>query len=291
MSQLEGALADISQNVSDKSNVEEVLRFIQEKFELIPKVPVLTSSVQTSTVTTKVSDVVRPRLTTLIQKLAEPAGGARPKTFLFPTPPQSSNSIPDIGGSKPVPVSDSSHSTFLTSTPKPVAIHSYPVLPKIPCFSGDEPVPKGEVPFVVWRYEVQCLLLNPDLSPSQILQVMRSSLRGTARIMVIPLGQSATTDDILTKLDIMFSDASTKEDLMTEFFNSHQFSSESVTAYACRLETLLQSIITKGQLPGVARNDILRHKLWTGLHSDVLKLQTRHCYDTLQDYNLLLREL
>ena len=123
------------------------------------------------------------------------------------------------------------------------------------------------------------------------MQIIRGSLRGTARIMTVPLGQNATVKEILSKLDVMFSEASTKEGLLTQFFNSRQNPNESVTTYACRLETLLQSIIDKGQLPGLARNDILRHKFWTGLYSDMLKFQTRHKYDSLDDYNLLVREI
>ncbi|XP_060556168.1 uncharacterized protein LOC132716854 [Ruditapes philippinarum] len=186
---------------------------------------------------------------------------------------------------------------FMASTPGPSlsvpnqVTMPHSVIPKIPCFSGDEPLPKGEVPYVVWRYEVQCLLTNPDLTRSTVLQIIRGSLRGTARIMTVPLGQNATVKEILGKLDVMFSEASTKEDLLTQFFNSRQNPNESVTTYACRLETLLQSIIDKGQLPGLARNDILRHKFWTGLCSDMLKFQTRHKYDSLDDYNLLVREI
>lgn len=180
-----------------------------------------------------------------------------------------------------------------TSTPSVLPYHTHfsSNPPKIPSFSGDEPINKGEVPYVIWRYEVQCIMNNPEVTATSLLYTVRSSLRGSARMMVIPLGQDSTLDQIMDKLDCMFSDASTKEDLMTEFFNSSQAPNETVTAYACRLETLLQAIISKGQLPGVARNDILRHKFWTGLSSDMLRLQTRHKYDTLADYNQLLREI
>lgn len=85
-------------------------------------------------------------------------------------------------------------------------------------------------------------------------------------------------------LDCMFSDASTKEDLITECFNSSHAADETVTSYACHLDTLLQAIINKGQLPSVARNDILRHKFWTGLSSDMLRLQTRHKPQTATNY-------
>ncbi|XP_052786035.1 uncharacterized protein LOC128221468 [Mya arenaria] len=47
----------------------------------------------------------------------------------------------------------------------------------------------------------------------------------------------------------------------------------------------------KGDIPYSARNDLLRHKVWTGLSSETLRLQTRHKYDTVRNYNELVREL
>ena len=172
---------------------------------------------------------------------------------------------------------------------QPLTYH--PSLPRIPNFSGDSPMPKGEVDYLVWRYEVQCLFSLPGLTSSQVLQIIRGSLRGSARMMIVPLGEQARIEDVLTKLDALYSNAASKEELMTEFFNSVQRPDENVTAFACRLETLLQTIINKGNLPYLARNDLLRHKFWTGLHSDALKMQTRHKYDTVSDYNILLRDI
>ena len=172
---------------------------------------------------------------------------------------------------------------------QPLTYH--PSLPRIPNFSGDSPMPKGEVDYLVWRYEVQCLMNLQGLTCSQVLQIIRGSLRGSARMMIVPLGEQASVEHILTKLDALYSNAASKEELMTEFFNSVQRPEENVTSFACRLETLLQTIINKGNLPYLARNDLLRHKFWTGLHSDTLKMQTRHKYDSVLDYNILLRDI
>jgi hypothetical protein len=258
MEKLEASNKDLNPEEEEEDVVSKLLKMVEERFDLVPK--------------------SKRKANTAPQPLGDLAGSLAAA--------HEASARPKIAGSN-------FGDAFFTSTPSyvPPVQAIQPVIPKIPCFSGDEPLPKGEVPFVIWRYEVNCLLSCPDLSNSHRLQILRSSLRGTARIMIIPLGQAATIDETLEKLDVMFSDASTKEDLMTEFFNSHQLPTENVTTYACRLETLLQSVISKGQLPGVARNDILRHKLWTGLYCDTLKLQTRHCYDSLVNYNQLLREL
>lgn len=271
-------------------DMDEILKFIEERYMLIPKISHHKTPVSSTPITSTV-----PITTTSTNKNVPPVVTGAKQKIAFSIP----QTLPNLSLINPLVSTPGSGlpNPFMASTPVPsVSIPhsvSFPpsILPKIPCFSGDEPLPKGEVPYVVWRYEVQCLLTNPDLTRSTVLQIIRGSLRGTARIMTVPLGQDATVVEILAKLDVMFSEASTKEDLLTQFFNSRQNPNESVTTYACRLETLLQSIIDKGQLPGLARNDILRHKFWTGLHSDMLKLQTRHKYDSFEDYNLLLREI
>lgn len=280
------------------TTMEEMFALIQQKFDLVPKSSGPTGSVP------------HPAPMSLTEKLLQIQTGAIPKTVQTqPTsgyglpkpsfePPRLSAKFPGanayevpLDASTPLvpPLSSTPYPQAQSYVPNPPSIH--PILPKIPCFSGDEPVVKGEVPYIVWRYEVDCVVTNPELSPRQILQIVRSSLRGSARLLTIPLGKDATTEDILFKLEAMYSNASSKEQLMTDFFNTVQQHGESVITYACRLETLLQTVIDKGHLPGIAKNDLLRHKFWTGLLSEPLKLQTRHKYDNVVDYNKLLREI
>lgn len=54
-----------------------------------------------------------------------------------------------------------------------------------------------------------------ELTDAHRLQAIRSSLRGSARLTTVPLGQLA---DVLSKLDTILSDASSKEDLISECF-------------------------------------------------------------------------
>ncbi|XP_052809305.1 paraneoplastic antigen Ma3-like [Mya arenaria] len=170
-------------------------------------------------------------------------------------------------------------------------VNMSPFIPKLPFFSGDEPVPKTECTFVEWRYEVKCLISEPDIHEHYLLQAIRRSVRGTARRLLIPLGENATVTDILEKLDAMFGDVSTHGMIMQEFFNAIQRVDENVTSFACRLETLLQTAIENGHMSPQSKNDLLRHKFWTSLNSETLKGQTRHKYDTLSDFNSLFREI
>lgn len=166
---------------------------------------------------------------------------------------------------------------------------SAPPAPKISFFSGDDQ--KGDITYNEWRFEVRCLVHDPDITHSVLVQAIRRSLRGTARTMLVSLGEFASCDQILAKLDSLFGDVSTNGMIMQEFFNSNQKSDESVTSFGCRLEGLLQLAIQHGNLPPEDKNDLLRHKFWTSLSSDKLKSQTRHKYDSLTNYDDLLREI
>lgn len=79
-------------------------------------------------------------------------------------------------------------------------------IPRIPQFSGDDPPQKGDVSYKEWRFEVQCLIGDPDIKPNLLIQSIRRSLRGTAKTMLIPLGEKAGVKQILDKLDILFGE-------------------------------------------------------------------------------------
>lgn len=163
--------------------------------------------------------------------------------------------------------------------------------PRIPQFSGDDPPQKGDVSYKEWRFEVQCLISDPDIKPNLLIQSIRRSLRGTAKTMLIPLGEKAGVKQILDKLDILFGEIANNGMIMQEFFNAFQLPGENVTSFGCRLETMLQNAIDNGYLDSASKNDLLRHKFWTSLSSEKLKSQTRHKYDAIKNYDRLLLEI
>lgn len=162
-------------------------------------------------------------------------------------------------------------------------------VPKLPIFSGDDQ--KGEVSFEVWRFELKCVMIDDSIDDSLVLQAIRRSLRGTARQMLIPLGEKATCQDIIAKLDTLYGNVSSSETVLQKFYTECQRDNENVTSYGCRLENLLQIAIDSGHISVSARNDMLRSKFWTGLKDDRLKTQTRHKYDSIMDFNILFKEI
>ena len=58
-----------------------------------------------------------------------------------------------------------------------------------------------------------------------------------------------------------------------------------------RLESLLHTCIDRGDISHIARNDMLRTKLWSGLCNAELKNASRYKYDTVTDFDRLRIEL
>lgn len=163
--------------------------------------------------------------------------------------------------------------------------------PKLPIFSGLEVPQKGEVTYEVWSLEVKCLRHIQELPEYSLLQSIRNSLRGSARDVIIPLGENATVDQILDKLEGFYGIVSTGATLMQTFYNDFQKESESIVTYGTRLEQTLSRAVTHGHIEIAAKDSILRSKFWTGLRSQQLKNSTRHLYDSKIDFKALLREI
>lgn len=102
------------------------------------------------------------------------------------------------------------------------ALAPSPYVPKLPIFSGSEEPQKGETPYEVWNFEVKCLKNSAYLPDHLLLQAIRNSLKGTARNMLVPLGEGATVDDILQKLDGFYGNVCTSENLIQSFYSDFQ---------------------------------------------------------------------
>ena len=223
---------------------------------------------------------------------------------LLPPPPATLGARPPLAASLAKPKALFSTPT-ITSTPVPRFQHllnasqalntSYVPpnynFPKLPIFSGSEAPQKGETTYEVWAFEVKCLKNVHDLPEHTLLQSIRNSLRGSARDMLIPLGELASVDDILEKLEGFYGIVSSGATLMQTFYSDFQKESESIVAYGTRLEQTLSRAVTYGHIELSAKDSILRSKFWTGLRSQTLKNSTRHLYDASTNFQCLLREI
>lgn len=166
-------------------------------------------------------------------------------------------------------------------------------VPKLPIFSGAEEPQKGETTYEVWNLEVKCLQKSGLYAGNErlLIQAIRNSLKGTARSMLVPLGEDASVKDILAKLDGFYGNVSTSETLIQSFYNDFQKDNESIVSFGSWLEQTLSRAVKYGHIDLAAKDAMLRSKFWTGLKSQVLKNSTRHLYDSIKDFSTLLREI
>ena len=160
-------------------------------------------------------------------------------------------------------------------------------LPKLPQFSGEHR--NEEVEFVVWKYEVNCLVKSGIYSEHCILESIRNSLKGKARSVLVHLGEMASVSEIMREMDGTYGNVATPERLKEQFYSASQLEGESIVDFSLRLEHLLCD--TRIDLDRSTRDEMLRSRLWSGLRDQVLKNATRYKYETVPDYTSLRREL
>lgn len=161
-------------------------------------------------------------------------------------------------------------------------------VPHLPTFSGN--VTKGEVSFQRWKYEVKCLKKSA-LQENIILQAIRRSLRSTPADVLTWMGESATVDDILHKLEGLYGTVLSGEALIQKFYSERMLPDESVTSWGCRLEEILSQAVALGKVEPPSMNGMLKAKFWSDLSDDRLKNATRHKVDMIDSFTQLCMEV
>ncbi len=167
---------------------------------------------------------------------------------------------------------------------------SYQQHPRISIFSGETPLPKGEVTFENWKFEVRCLLRDDTYPPTTLIQSIRKSLKGDASRLMFSLGEGATVSDILERFDGPYGTVDKPENLLQRFHQEQQSMNESLSSWGIRLEDLLQQAISRGSnFDGETKDAMLRNKFWTGLRNAHLKDATRHVFYSSIDFMKLMQ--
>ena len=112
-----------------------------------------------------------------------------------------------------------------------------------------------------------------------LLQPVRSSLKNTAREILIPRGESASVDNILAKLKDFYGNVCTPENIVENFYSDHQQEGESIVTYGSRLEQCISKVLRLGHIDANAKDAMLRSKFWSEIKSSQLRNATRHIYE------------
>ncbi|XP_071085156.1 uncharacterized protein [Haliotis cracherodii] len=183
-----------------------------------------------------------------------------------------------------------------SDTSKPQTSHSHPTsvsyqhFPRLPFFSGEH---GKDTEYDLWRYEVDCLMESKTYSPEVILQALRKSLKGEAALVSMKLGHKATIAELLSKFKFAFGTLRSCSSLLSEFYSTSQHDDEDVATWSCRLERLLFQLTELKHISQEEQDDMLRSRLWDGLHSS-LKSLAGYKYDAISNFDelrLCLREL
>lgn len=160
--------------------------------------------------------------------------------------------------------------------------HILPPAVRLSVYSGD-PNAKNEVSYRQWRLEVQGLRME-GYSDVHILGCIRRNVRGAAADLLLPMGESVTVTQVLRKFDMVFGEVQPTETIMQNFYRATQEPSETVAAWACRLEVIL----SRASSYVGSREEMLRNRFFNGIHDTNVAHALRHRYDTGASYESLL---
>ena len=153
-------------------------------------------------------------------------------------------------------------------------------------FSGENQ--KGDVDYEIWKAEVKSLrdANNPLTS---ILYAIRKSVRGRAAMVLLRLGGDVTLEQVLHRFDVVFGNVLPSRTLLEQYYTARQGTSESIAAWACRLEDLLgQARQTTTGITYSESQEMLTSKFWGGLIEPEVKSALRHKLDTASFEDLLV---
>ncbi len=110
-------------------------------------------------------------------------------------------------------------------------------------FSGNDPIPSGEVPYETWRQLAEQMIEEPSLSDSDKKSRIAEALLPPALSIVRKRPPTATPRDLLESLAKVYGAACDGEDLYTDFRATYQVEGERPSAYLARLEEKLDQVI------------------------------------------------
>lgn len=159
--------------------------------------------------------------------------------------------------------------------------------PKISIFFGE--TGKGEVSYLTWRYEVQCLMEQGQYSEEVILLSLRRSVKGEAANILRRMGVRARLADILRKFKSTFGEVDTKESILKKFYACSQGEAESVVKYAARVEEVFAEAVEMEALK-VSDEPLLKNIFFQGLRQSLRNTAT-YKFETTKDYDIFKVEV
>ena len=145
--------------------------------------------------------------------------------------------------------------------------------PALPVFSGDLPVPKGEVEFDNWIFQIKSL--QKTFTDDAIRNAVVANARGIARTVVRAVGYDAELSLMISHLEDRFGLGDTNDALLLEFHQMSQGVNEKVQDYGSKLECKFK--ILQERFPGRYAAVQLKDRFFSGLQ-DKMRDSMRFLY-------------
>ena len=141
---------------------------------------------------------------------------------------------------------------------------------------------KSILKYGIWRLNVFKMLIPDHISSHSI----RKSLRGTASNMLVPLGDTASVQEILDKLEGCYGNVITVEDFDAAILWWLPKGRWVYCDVCNNLENTLSKAVRTGHINAFAKDNMLWSQFWAGLRNTQLSQATRQKYDNIKDFKL-----
>ncbi|XP_053376875.1 trichohyalin-like [Mercenaria mercenaria] len=166
--------------------------------------------------------------------------------------------------------------TSTASTDKPIG------KPRLPQFDGTQ--------FEEWKLEVTSLIQSGLYQDYVLAQAVRNSITSNARKVLQTLRPSASTKEIMKKMEDIYGNIRSGDSIIHEFYSARQNETEACSEWGVRIETLFNQALERGEIEESRKDKKLKERFWRGLRSEKIKLTTRSSYESSDSFDILRRK-
>ena len=115
-------------------------------------------------------------------------------------------------------------------------------------FSGKPTCSNGELDFDAWKFQVEQLTSQGDISEAIQRRLILQSLVQPALGLVRSIGTTSSIEHILGVIDVVYGPSADGHSLLLKFHDSVQHADETATVYLQRLQRLLRRVVDSDEL-------------------------------------------
>ncbi|XP_045188653.2 trichohyalin-like [Mercenaria mercenaria] len=154
--------------------------------------------------------------------------------------------------------------------------------PKIPQFDGNQ--------FEEWKLEITSLIETKLYKEYILAQAVRNSITGKARKVLLTLKPSASTKEILKKMEDIYGNIRSGDSIIHDFYSAKQTRGEPCSEWGVRIETLFYQALERGEIEESRKDSKLKERFWRGLLSEKIKIATRSAYESSGSFDTLRKK-